>query len=200
MDKVIQNSVLILWGLPEGFRKIAARTYFKAFHHKFETILGPEKVGVPVLEQDFNPSHAIVATHGGEFAGLAGFQDEGRRFADFRAKTLIRAFGVIRGMVKYGLLCLVSRRRKPGELLFDGLVVQPDMRGKGIGSGLLSAMFDLARKKKCSQVRLSVMDTNTGARRLYERMGFVPVKTIRLPLFKRFLGFSALTHMVRPVA
>lgn len=200
MGKAIKNGVRILRGLPEGFRKIAAKTYFAAFHYKFETIIGPEKVGVPILACDFNPSHAFVATLQGQFAGLAGFQHGGGKFVDHRVKTFIRRFGVCMGLMRYGLIYMASRRWKPGELLFDGLVVRPGMRGKGIGSKLLEAVFELAREKKCARVRLTVIDTNHGARRLYERMGFVPEKTIHLPFAGRFLGFSALTHMVRPLA
>jgi ribosomal protein S18 acetylase RimI-like enzyme len=73
------------------------------------------------------------------------------------------------------------------------------MRGKGIGTRLLESVFDFARTEGFSSVRLDVVDTNPGARRLYERMGFVPVKTGHYPYLRRVMGFSAGTTMIREI-
>ena len=96
----------------------------------------------------------------------------------------------------YVLFHLFWRRHRPDELLMDGIAVHAEMRGQGIGTRLLEAVLDFARSHGYNSVRLDVVDTNPGARRLYERMGFVVVRTREYP-YLRSLGFSAVTTMVK---
>jgi ribosomal protein S18 acetylase RimI-like enzyme len=59
----------------------------------------------------------------------------------------------------------------PGEALeLEDLAVAPDVRGGGVGGRLLAAVRDHAGGR---EVRLTVLDANTGARRFYAREGFV---------------------------
>lgn len=64
----------------------------------------------------------------------------------------------------------------------------------------IHAVFDFARKRGMRAVRLDVVDTNPDARRLYERLGFAPVRTRRCPYLFRRMGFSAFTTMVEEIA
>lgn len=56
------------------------------------------------------------------------------------------------------------------------LVVSPLHRGRGLGSVLIRALSHAGRSAlKVTECSLFVMEDNTPARRLYERMGFVSV-------------------------
>ena len=55
----------------------------------------------------------------------------------------------------------------------DGIVVDPEHRGKGVGTRLFSSLVNFAKSVQHSTMRLDVIDTNSGARRLYERLGFI---------------------------
>jgi GNAT superfamily N-acetyltransferase len=59
---------------------------------------------------------------------------------------------------------------KPGLYLED-LYVQPAHRGRGIGAALLRHLAALARQRDCGRFEWSVLDWNTDAIRIYERMG-----------------------------
>lgn len=58
------------------------------------------------------------------------------------------------------------------DFYIGNLVVSANLRGKGIGSKIIEHSFDLAREKGCKRVLLDVIFENTGAKKLYERIGF----------------------------
>lgn len=62
------------------------------------------------------------------------------------------------------------------------------------GCGLRLGRRCVIRQGYCA-LRLDVIDTNPVARRLYERVGFQPVRTERFPYMKWLLGFAAATQM-----
>ncbi len=62
----------------------------------------------------------------------------------------------------------------PAKVLYiDDLCVLSESRGAGIGSALIERLIAFARELKCDRVELNVWEFNEGARRLYERFGFV---------------------------
>jgi ribosomal-protein-alanine N-acetyltransferase len=62
-----------------------------------------------------------------------------------------------------------------GQGEIANLAVDPDARGRGIGSALLDAALDEARRKKTDEVFLEVRSSNLRARQLYESRGFAEV-------------------------
>jgi GNAT superfamily N-acetyltransferase len=54
----------------------------------------------------------------------------------------------------------------------NGMWVQPEYRGAGIGAALLAAALDTARAGRYGSVRLWVTGGNLGATALFERFGF----------------------------
>lgn len=59
------------------------------------------------------------------------------------------------------------------------IAVAPGERRRGVGEALLRATLQRLRRAGCASCRLSVRTTNTGAIRLYEKLGFEPVRRIR---------------------
>lgn len=54
------------------------------------------------------------------------------------------------------------------------MYVLPEARARGVGVSLLEKILDLAREWQVGDLALAVTVGNTGARRMYARMGFVP--------------------------
>jgi len=50
--------------------------------------------------------------------------------------------------------------------------VLEDLRGQGYGTQTLQAVEDMVRQMGISEIWLHVFGHNTGARRLYERLGY----------------------------
>lgn len=48
----------------------------------------------------------------------------------------------------------------------------PEARGKGVGTALIDAAEDAARRRRCQSLRLEVRTDNQNAIRLYERLGY----------------------------
>ncbi|MEO1595999.1 MAG: GNAT family N-acetyltransferase [Pseudomonadota bacterium] len=60
-----------------------------------------------------------------------------------------------------------------GTWYVNVLAAYPEHRGKGYGTALLDIAARIARQSGCSGLSIIVSDANTGARRLYERCGYV---------------------------
>jgi GNAT superfamily N-acetyltransferase len=63
---------------------------------------------------------------------------------------------------------------RPGVYLED-LFVKPEMRGKGLGTMMLSYLAHLARERGCGRFEWSVLDWNEPAIKVYRSIGAVPM-------------------------
>jgi len=131
--------------------------------------------------------------------GVVGLHVDGRAAFDVTVRGLFRAYGPgawWRLLVLLGL----HRTARPGELLLDGIAVDPAVRGQGLGTRLLREVELVAAEWGLRHVRLSVVDTNPRARALYERLGFVAVRSEHVGVLGRLYGgFGTVTDMVKEV-
>lgn len=84
-----------------------------------------------------------------------------------------------------------------GEWFIDNLAVLPEWRNRGIGSRLLAAAEEQARRQGLRACSLDVEVDNPSALRLYERRGFRRVATYRVPALERLCGFVGVHRMVK---
>ncbi|NKM54853.1 GNAT family N-acetyltransferase [Rhizobium anhuiense] len=71
-----------------------------------------------------------------------------------------------------GIALGVRQRRHTGPVIYlDELSVQPDAQGKGIGTALLSAMFETAKTEGCNSVWL-ISQRGGALSEFYQRCGF----------------------------
>ncbi|NDV99984.1 GNAT family N-acetyltransferase [Salipiger sp. PrR002] len=61
----------------------------------------------------------------------------------------------------------------PGSWYVNVLACYPEHRGMGLGTGLLKLAEEIARAEGLSRMSIIVAGHNEGARRLYERQGYV---------------------------
>jgi ribosomal protein S18 acetylase RimI-like enzyme len=68
----------------------------------------------------------------------------------------------------------------PGTWYVNVLAAYPEHRGRGYGTALLGIAEQLARQTRRRGMSIIIADTNTGARRLYERCGYREVARRRM--------------------
>ena len=175
-------AVRIEQALPESARTAAAELYWEAFGRLLRPALG---------RSDAGPGGAD-----GRPRAVARDRRDGRRRAGRPRRAALRrprlhaarrpvaaAAPRHRAACRASCRCCCSPRRPPaGELRIDGIAVRGDRRGAGIGSLLLREAAGRARAVGIEVIRLEVVDTNPRARSLYEREGYVAVRTEHTPV------------------
>lgn len=58
------------------------------------------------------------------------------------------------------------------EIHINNVALRPALRGRGLGTALMRHVFEEGRRLGARRATLEVRASNTGARRLYERLGF----------------------------
>lgn len=139
---------------------------------------------VRVMQPDdietYLPAAAAMFTEELGISPFAGQSGSGYRH---RVEALLaagRAFGIVdrHGMVFKADLGAVTR----DTCQVQGVWVRPDMRGRGIGTAALAAVFDHALRR-APTVSLYVNDFNLAARRMYAKLGMRRVGTLKTVLF-----------------
>ena len=129
----MSNSIEYRVGIPASSRRRAAELYKDAFHQKFFPVVKSQEKMVEILTESIKPEYAVAAFEGESLVGLAGFHHSGSSFTGGgNAYGLIKRLGLFKGLwaiFVFGIL--YERKAGPGELLMDGIVVDPSMRSKG---------------------------------------------------------------------
>ena len=145
-------------------------------------------------DNDYSFENAVFAEDGGSIVGMAsGFTAaQRRRFSD-RPLKQAAGFPALRWRV-VRILCAPLLRAlttiPEGDFYLLAMAVDDEMRGRGIGSALMTHCEERASRGGSSRLSLDVSVKNEGARRLYERRGMsVEARWPRLrlapPLFVR---------------
>ncbi|MFJ3875850.1 GNAT family N-acetyltransferase [Streptomyces sp. NPDC090077] len=197
----MDSAAVIRRGVPRRAEERVAELYWEAFGRKLGAALGPPEHGRAFIARHLHPDRAAVALApgGDRVVGVAGYRLDGRGLTGGGVRDVLSGYGLFRGLPRLAVLALLERTPEPGELVMDGIAVDPAHRGTGIGGALLTEIAAIAAEHGCSRVRLDVIDANPRARALYERQGFTAVRTEQTPYLKRLMGFGAVTTMHRAV-
>lgn len=190
------DEIIVLRGIPSELRESAAKLYDIAFGGKLALAIPNAGDRVQLLSKCLELEFSVAAYDDTNLVGLAGFSTtDGSLTGGLDYRGLLSELGWMKGNRAAAVFSLYERKAKKGELLMDGIVVDPKYRGKGIGTRLFSKLMEYAKSKKYSTIRLDVIDTNPGARRLYKRLGFCEEKTEQFEFLRGVLGFGSSTTM-----
>lgn len=198
------SGIRIQHGLPPELTEAAARLYWLAFAGKLGAVMGPEPLALRFIARVVQHDHAVVAlTAEGRLAGVGGFRSAKGAFVGGGLADLRAVYGWWGGLWRQLCLRLLNHDIEPRALVVDGLVVDTDWRGQGIGAALLAALAEAARRRGHAELRLDVVEENLRARALYAREGFA-IRGRQYPQHARRLvrwlyAYNAVVIMARPV-
>lgn len=197
---MIDHRTEFVHGIPEELRDSAARLYDSAFGEKFAAAVPDKTRRIELLAHSFQLEFAFCAVRGRQLVGLVGYASgSGSLTGGITYRRLLSHLGFFRGHRAAIVFSLYERKAASGEMVMDGIAVDERMRGRGIGTRLLSLLQNHAAKEGFKTIRLDVIDTNPDAKRLYERNGFVVTGTQRFGYLRWLLGFGASSTMIRAV-
>ncbi|SOB92843.1 GNAT family N-acetyltransferase [Thalassospira xiamenensis] len=174
--------------------------FWQAFRQKLAPVMKPEDKAQLFLRRVVDPAHAISAVSSdGDLLGIAGFKTAEGAFIGGTLSDVCAIYGLWGGLWRGVLIETLERDLSEGVLLMDGIFVDSDARGRGVGTALLDAIAHEARMRDLRQVRLDVIDTNPRARALYERCGFVAGDVQELGPLRHLFGFRTATTMMLQV-
>ena len=191
------DEIIFQIGAPESLRADVVNLFEEAFGEKFSVAIPDKKKRLKVLSEGLRLDFSAAALSEGNLIGIAGFQStDGSLTKGISLKSLFKHVGVWGCLRAVSIFSLYHRKPDHSELLMDGIVVNQNLRGRGIGTQILEILKAYASKNDYSTIRLDVIDTNPNAKRLYERLGFVATKTETFEFLRGLLGFGASTTMI----
>lgn len=176
--------------LPSEFKNPAARLYLGALKEKLTPILGRGDNALRVLTQNINPDNCLTALCNDRLVGILGLQTRSGSFWNPTLRSVVSEYGLVGGIGKYCGLALLHHEAEADEWYIDGIAVEAEMRGMGIGTALLGHLETMARKNGIYKLTLEVINTNYRAGALYRRMGYGEINKSNLWPFNRIYGFS----------
>lgn len=111
------------------------------------------------------------AAMGGYVTAVWGWDEQAQREYHARAFNPGQWQIITAGGADIGML---NVERRPGEIYLARIEIHPDHQGRGIGTGLISALIDEAGRKGQDLV-LDVLTVNHRAQALYQRLGMKEV-------------------------
>jgi aminoglycoside 6'-N-acetyltransferase len=151
----VSTGFTIRTATPDDTPAIDALDHQSAIHH---ASIDPERWQAPSLED--------VVVHRRHWGAVRPRDD---------ALVAVDDAGNVIGMIE---LWLRRPSAVPGSAMIQhvhvslGIAVDPAWRGRGVGTALLRAAEDWARERGATRMALGLDAFNTGARRLYERVGY----------------------------
>ena len=128
-----------------------------------------------------------------ELVGIFALTDEKERCFKIIKKDFIKNFGFIKG--SFGYLGMKKELEHPIKLkakgyFIEAVAVKVEKQGHGVGKAMMKHAIE-----NNEYLELDVVDTNTSAIKLYEKLGFKTFKEVPEKHFKKAKGFNKRLYM-----
>lgn len=185
-------------GLPPSAIPQAARLYWQAFGAKLGRVLGPDDRALAFFARAIRPEFCLAALGpDDELRAIAGLGGPDGGFAGGRFSDLTQVYGPWGGRWRGMVLDALPRDEDPSRMLIDGLCVDRNWRGQGIGAALISQAEALAQARGFAQIQIDVAAENHPAQRLYHRLGYRRANRHSTGPLRWVFGISAIWSMVK---
>ncbi|MEZ5158750.1 MAG: GNAT family N-acetyltransferase [Candidatus Nanopelagicales bacterium] len=182
-------------GYPPADAPTIAGLFLSGFGAKLHNVTGTDDRARDFFAAELDPGTTLVARVDQRAVAALGYLVAGTGHP--LRQTWANAWRSYRlsAVWRVALLALLDQKATHDALHIDWLCVDPQTRGTGAGTALVFAAQELAAEQGKTALTLSVVDSNSRAKALYERLGFVTVATQRLPAPRRLFGFGSADEM-----
>lgn len=149
------------------------------------------------------PTHGyFVATLNNKVVGVVkcGYTNQ-KKLKDLEKKSffyLVKKYGLLNVLKLSFASILLSSNAVPGEYYIEHIAVSESARGHGLGTLLINRVFEEANQlNEIHKVTLYVADSNPGAKKLYEKLGFRTIKKRRSLLMHLFFKNRTWYYMTK---
>ena len=176
----------------------ALRLSYEAFSAKLRFGFRDADDLVRFFADSVDGTSCLSATANGRLEGFLAFRTAEREFyrvnaAAFARFRPLRAVRAVRVLINLSLLA-IDNRGGADEFIVDSVAVARSARGLGVGTALMRAAETSAERMGKRVMSLGVIGENTGAIRLYERLGYEVTRTWRGLLPRLATGGSGEVH------
>ena len=193
------SEVAVVEGIDDGYVEDALRLAYEAFAEKFRTGFRDADDLVRLFGDSVNTGHCFTAIVDGELVGILMFQTADREFFHPKLAAAFTRFSPVRALRIVLNLLLLTRSARPDEFIVDSLAVSPAARGLGIGTRLMVRAEDKARSMGKNTMSLDAIGENSGAIRLYERMGFKTTRVRRSKWLELAIRSKEVRRLEKPL-
>lgn len=163
--------------------------FIDGFGH-FMTFTKDKKALRTLFFHALNPLYTYVLVENEAVLGMIGLATNKIRPVKFEKDICISLFGKFKGKLLCKQMNAIFQSpvvKMDTDLYIDVLATSKESRGKGVATQLLEYSFHL---QGYDNYYIEVMSKNENAKRLYEKMGFVEYKRVRIsPLSFRRYGY-----------
>jgi ribosomal protein S18 acetylase RimI-like enzyme len=178
-------------------RHAVGRLVYGAYAEVARALGMREEDAVDVLGKALDLEQCYLAWKGDSVVGFQGLVERHARPFHFRFRLIRERCTFLRSLVYFLLLNSRSWRiLRPGEMMFENLVVSPEARKEGIGARLVERAENYARENGYSTVSIEVVDTNRLALGMFERKSYIIIRSRHTGLLTRRAGFTG-NHFMR---
>lgn len=142
----------------------------------------------------------LVADLDGQVMGCISlkWKDKSTKSSSFTSGLFkfARVHGIIKALKLLGCLILLDQEIDEDECYIESVAVSEKARGLGVGSLLISKGCDIAKALPgVTKYTLHVIGSNQGAKRLYDRIGFVNLSCDKGWLVRKLMGEECVYYM-----
>lgn len=178
----------------ESVRLQVSQVFVDAYEHDLAFFSKDQRLLAQAFVSSFCEDVFFVAEIGGEVVGILACATSKQRAIHLNRASLMSAFGFIKGRLAYRILNREFAAPLPyGEEVgyIESVATKQLARGKGVASALVRYVIE---QQEYQRFVLEVLDTNTNAFRLYEKLGF-KVFLRKKERFAKMKGFTERIYM-----
>jgi ribosomal protein S18 acetylase RimI-like enzyme len=170
---------------------------YESFKNKLTVAIDSKRIALNIINDSINYKMGFYAfDEYGELVGVLGIVTRSESFYKIKYSTIRKQYPLLKSLKCYILLKMESIIAvKKNELFIVAFTVKTTHRHQGIGTRLFHTAIDSYKKLGYRKVKLSVIENNDNAKRLYKKLGFLVTHKYNYGFITRRAGFSSVYIM-----